>query len=460
MKSTGILILLFAGVLMGALDISIVGPAIPSIEKTLQLGEKDLTWIYSIYILLNLVGISFMAKLSDVFGRRSIYIVSLAIFGAGSLIVSVSDNLTYLLIGRAIQGFGSSGIFPVASATIGDVFPVEKRGRALGLLGAVFGLAFIMGPFIAGFMLMYFEWHSLFIINIPITIVLIIFALRLLPGRKKDSSVSIDWSGIIMMAIVLTSFALAANNLDTKRLPDSLGEWTVLPFLLLIAILTPMLMIVEQTQKEPILNVSLFKSRQVRFVGFISLGIGLFQSCIVFLPKMAVDMFNVSPSSASFMLLPLVIATAMGSPVNGRLVDALGSRVIIISGLLMTGVSLFLLSLVKHDILMFYIAEALLGFGLSIRASMNYIMLNEVEANERASTQGMLIIFISVGQIIGAAFFGAITSALPGEAGGFGFSYLLMSGIASLLFLLSFFLKSHKAEKAAMKDHDTGSLPA
>ena len=147
--TTPILILLFVGVLMGALDISIVGPAIPSIEKALHEGARDLSWIFSIYVLFNLVGISLMAKLSDAYGRRWIYILAVAIFGIGSLVVSLSHDTIMLLVGRAIQGFGASGIFPVASATIGDVFPVEKRGRALGLIGAVFGIAFILGPFIA-----------------------------------------------------------------------------------------------------------------------------------------------------------------------------------------------------------------------------------------------------------------------------------------------------------------------
>ena len=149
--NTQILIILFIGVLMGALDISIVGPAIPSIEKTIMISQKNLSWIFSIYVLFNLVGISLMAKLSDFFGRRWIYLISVAIFGIGSLVVASAHDFTFLLIGRGIQGFGSSGIFPVAAAVIGDIFPVEKRGRAVGLIGAVFGIAFMMGPFIAGF---------------------------------------------------------------------------------------------------------------------------------------------------------------------------------------------------------------------------------------------------------------------------------------------------------------------
>ena len=137
-KKNQILALLFVGVLMGALDISIVGPAIPAIEKTIAADKQLISWIFSIYVLSNLVGISLMARLSDLFGRRKIYMLALSIFAAGSLIVALSHNFSILLAGRAVQGFGASGIFPVASAVVGDIFPPEKRGRVLGLIGAVF----------------------------------------------------------------------------------------------------------------------------------------------------------------------------------------------------------------------------------------------------------------------------------------------------------------------------------
>ncbi len=447
-KNTRILILLFVGVLMGALDISIVGPAIPSIEKALHVAARDLSWMYSIYILFNLVGISLMAKMSDTFGRRWIYVIAVAIFGVGSLVVSISHDITLLLVGRAIQGFGSSGIFPVASAVIGDVFPVEKRGRALGLIGAVFGIAFILGPFIAGFMLLYFEWNALFLINIPIAILIIFFAVRMLPSVRLEKKPDIDWTGIIMMAVVLTSFTLALNNIDTKNILESLGSWSVLPYVLLTLLLAPILLMVEGAAREPVLNVKLFKARQVRIVGFIAFGLGLFQSTIVFLPKLAVDLFGVVPSKASFMLLPVVVATALGSPLGGRMVDKIGSKIIIVSGLIIASVALFLLSLLTKNLWLYYSAEACLGFGLAMRASLSYIMLNEVPVIERASTQGILLIFISIGQLTGAALIGAIAASTPGRPTGFGIAFLVMASLSTSLVILALFLKNRKQELA------------
>jgi MFS family permease len=445
-RSTKILILLFIGVLMGALDISIVGPAIPSIEKTINVTQRDLSWIFSIYILFNLVGISLMAKLSDFYGRRWIYIGSVAVFGMGSLVVSSSHDITVLLIGRGIQGFGSSGIFPVALAVIGDVFPVEKRGRALGLIGAVFGIAFILGPFIAGIMLLYFDWNALFLINLPIALLVIIFAYFLLPSRKSENTVHFDWEGIIMLGVILTCFTLALNNIDANDPLYSLGSFRVLPFLLLVFILVPLLLMLEMKHPDPVLNVKLFILKQVRLVGFIAVGLGMFQSSIVFLPKLAVELFGVVPSKASFMLLPVVIATAIGSPLGGRLVDRIGSRIILFSGLLISTVALFLLSFLLHNVMYFYMAEALLGLGLAMRASLNYIMLNEVSARERASTQGILLIFISIGQLTGAALIGSMASSIGNGLKGFGIAFLIMAGLSLLLVVCSFFLKNRQQE--------------
>jgi EmrB/QacA subfamily drug resistance transporter len=445
-RNISILILLFVGVLMGALDISIVGPAIPSISESMKLAPRDLSWIFTIYVLFNLIGISLMARLSDISGRRLIYVISIAIFGIGSVVVASSHNLTLLLIGRAIQGFGSSGIFPVATATIGDIYPVEKRGRALGLIGAVFGIAFLAGPFIAGIILMYFHWNELFLINIPIALVLMIFAWRLLPSAAKKEKIQIDWEGIIMLAAILTALTLGLNNLDTSRFQDSIGSWSVLPFFLITAILTPLLVMMEATQKHPVLNIGLFRSRQIRLVGFIALGLGIFQSSIIFLPQLAISLFQVTPSTASFMLVPVVLATVLASPLSGRLVDRIGSKIVIVSGLLIVTASLVLMGFVIPGKTAFYAAEALLGFGLAIRASLNYIMLNEVSAQERASTQGVLIIFISVGQLIGATLTGSVAAAGTDRIEGFSMAFVIMAILAAILLVTSFFLKGRRKE--------------
>ncbi len=438
--------MLFVGVLMGALDISLVGPAIPAIEKTMHIDGKDISWIFSTYILFYLFGVPVMSKLSDVHGRRVIYILSVAIFGLGSVVVSLSGDIQMLLTGRAIQGLGSSGVFPVAAATIGDVFPPEKRGRALGILGAVFGIAFIFGPILAGTMLHFFTWNAIFLFNLPVAVVLIFFAAKLLPGKPKFDKPKINWVSIVMLVAFLSCYAFGINSIEVENLINSITTFRVLPFLLVAAILLPILVAYEKKQENSFISPGFFKSKQLRLVSVISFGLGLFQSSIVFIPKLSVELFGVEPSKASFMLLPLVLATAVIPPVSGYLLDRIGSRIIVFTGLTFAVGSLVLFSLLSTNIPLFYAAEAALGIGLAIRASLKYIILNEIGPAERATSLGMLIIIISVGQITGAALIGAIISGSENLPDGFGFSFLLLTAITSVLVILSLFLKTRNKE--------------
>ena len=408
-----ILALLFVGVLMGALDISIVGPAIPAIENSIKVDKQLLSWIFSIYVLANLVGISLMAKLSDIHGRRKIYMLALGIFATGSLVVALSHNFNILLTGRAIQGFGASGIFPVASAVVGDIFPPEKRGRALGLIGAVFGIAFILGPLIAGIVLKFFIWNDLFLINLPVAIILIYLSNKLLPSVPIGGVTAIDWKGITLLGLFLSTFAYGINRINAESFLESFTSIHVLPFIIIAITSFIILIYIEKDALTPVFNPNLFLVRQIRITGLIAVGTGIFQASFVFLPSMAIDTYGVSTASASFMLLPVVIATAFGSPVSGRLLDKYGSRALIVAGLILATIGFVLLSTVSANKLIFYSGGIFLGLGFSVLSgsALRYVMLNEVAASDRASTQGIITIFISIGQMTGAAFIGTVVAS-------------------------------------------------
>jgi len=414
-----ILAILFTGVLMGALDISIVGPAIPSIEKALSVEPRLLGWIFSIYVLFNLSGVSLFARLSDMFGRRNIYVISLATFALGSLIVSLSEDFTILLVGRAVQGFGASGIFPVASAVVGDIFPKEKRGRVLGLIGAVFGLAFLIGPVIAGVLLSYFKWHVLFLINIPIAIVLIIASWKYIPVNRTVTSGKFDWPGILLLGLMLASFTYGINNLKSDNISGSFTSPGVLVFLVAAVILLVATVLVERKADNPVVRLSYFTNRQILIAGLIAVATGFVQSSFVFIPDFTVGEFGVSSSKASFMLLPLVLATAVGSPLFGRLIDMIGSKIVIIIAIFLAAGGFLLLKSAEINYAIYYISGACIGLGLSVLSgsSLRYIMLNETTASDRAVTQGMLTIFISVGQLTGASLIGVLIAGTPGTEG-------------------------------------------
>lgn len=433
-NNRGIIALLFVGVLMGALDISIVGPALPSIEDSLQIGARFSGWVFSIYVLFNLVGIPLFSRLSDIYGRRNIYILALSIFAFGSLLVSFAHFFNLLLTGRAIQGFGASGIFPVASALVGDLFPFKKRGRILGLIGAVFGLAFLVGPFIAGIMLHYFSWNILFMINIPVAAVLIFYSIKILPAKTETKVKKIDWGGIVTLGLALAFFALALNRIDADSFHSGIIDYNIIFFFAISLVAFLSLLFIEGRIIDPIIKIEFFRNTQIVIVGIIATVAGLVQACFVFIPKFVVEHFLVEPSTASFMLTPFVLATAVGSPVFGRLIDQFGVKGILIPGLLLSATGFYILSITDNQKMMYYGSGIIIGLGLSVLSgsSLRYIMLNNTSAQDRAISQGMLTIFISIGQLVGAAIIGLILASAYGD----GFE-TIFAALASLLIVIT-----------------------
>lgn len=447
-----LLLVLFVGVLMGALDIAIVGPALPAIQTYFGVGERAIAWVFAIYVLFNLVGTPLMAKLSDALGRRSIYVLDVILFAVGSLLVAYAPAFPLLLMGRAVQGLGAGGIFPVASAVIGDTFPPEKRGSALGLIGAVFGLAFLIGPILGGVLLI-FGWRWLFLVNLPLALVVIAMSLRLLPATRPGGRRPFDWAGMAVLGTLLAALAYGLNQLDTGHFLSSLSSLQVWPFLLAVLALLPIFGWVERRAQDPVLRLNLFDSRQVVIASALAGGAGLGEAAVVFIPALVVAAFGVTDSTASFMLLPAVLAMGVGAPLSGRMLDRFGSRQVVLAGTALLAVGMLLVSLLAINLVLFYLAAVLVGLGLSslLGASLRYIMLNEAPAPDRAAAQGALTLFTSSGQLLGGALVGAVAASRGGGVPGYQAAYLLVGAVALLLTLLSLSLKRRAEELATLR---------
>ncbi len=452
-KRKRLLLVLFIGVLMGALDIAIVGPALPTIRRAFALDERSAAWIFTIYVLFNLVGTPLMAKLSDAFGRRSVYVADVVLFAVGSLMVALSPTFSVLLAGRAIQGLGAGGIFPVASAVIGDTFPPEKRGSALGLIGAVFGMAFLVGPILAGVVLHFLGWHWLFLINLPIAGLVIAMSLRLLPSTRPPVRQPFDWQGMVALGVMLASLALAINRLDTNHLWASLLSRDVAPFVVIALVLLPLFLVFEMKAVDPVIHLTLFTSRQVVLVSLLAFGAGLGEAAIVFVPELLVAAFGVPSARASFMLLPAVVAMAVGAPLFGRMLDRFGSkRVVQVATALVTG-GMIIVGVLDITLALFYTSAVLVGLGLSglLGATLRYIMLNEAPRTERAAAQGVLTLFTSVGQLIGGAMVGALAASMGGGMQGYQFAFLIVGIAMAVLWATSLALKGRQEELATAR---------
>ena len=449
-----ILFLLFVGVFMGALDMGIVGPALPAIGTYFGMDNRILSWIFTIYILFYIIGTPLMAKLSDIYGRKLIYILDIALFGVGSYITVTAASFDMLLIGRAIQGFGAGGIFPVANAYIGDIFPPEKRGSALGILSSVWGLSFVLGPIMGG-LLLHYAWQWLFIINIPISIIIALVCLYMLPKGVKNPDYNFDWIGLIVLGLLVSLLSYGINQIDANHFQASLTSLKVLPFLLASLILLPIFWKIETSARDPLIPVGLFKNKEVKLINSLMLGTGLVQASTVFVPAFVIAALSFTPSEASFMLLPIVLTMAVGGPIVGRLLDKFGSRNIMFFGIFIMVIGLFILGFFSKSLYLFILSGILIGIGMStaIGSPPRYIMLLESPKKERSSGQGILNIVTSIGQLIGGALIGAFVGSFAGELIGYQYAFLFIGFAAIIMTILAFNLKSKEEQIKTMSNN-------
>lgn len=445
-----LLALLFIGVLMGALDLAIIGPALPAIKAEFGIPDSYLAILLNAYILCQLVGTPLLAKLSDRFGPRAIYILSIALFAAGSLLLVVADNASTLFAGRSLQGFGAGGIFPVATAVIAAKLPEKERGPALGILGVVFGLAFLIGPILGGILLQ-FAWQWLFLINLPIAALLIFGAIILLPTDGTHTGQAFDFKGTVLLAIGLTALVLGLNNLDTGNFVASLTSWSVGGALLLVAIITPLFWRTERRAADPIIKPEFFASRQITLACLISAGVGALQSGGVFGPALIVSAAGVTASTAAWLLIPGVVVSMIASPIAGKLVNTIGSRRIILTSIGLVTSSLMIYGLSDINITLYVIANLLSGLGMAglLGAPLRFIVLRETGANDRASGQGLLSVATSIGRLFGAAIVGSIATSVGGGTPGYQAAFIAMAALSATLLIAAWLLRAHQVKQNA-----------
>lgn len=437
-----VMALLFVGVLMGALDLAIIGPALPAIQDEFGLNNRNLSWLFNVYVLAQLIGTPLFAKASDKYGRRAVYMVCVTGFGVGSLLLVIAANYETLILGRSVQGLGASGIFPVAAAVIGDTFPKEKQGGALGLIGAVFGLAFLIGPVLGGILLQY-SWQWLFMINLPIAAGLLIAAWRLLPSGSSREQLPFDWSGGVLLTVLLFGIAVGVTNLDTTDFLNSITSFSVWPFLLAGVVLLPVFWRVEKKAADPIVRPSFFDSKQIRLVMMIAAGVGTVECAQVFFPALGVAGLGVPESTAAWLMLPGVFVMMIVSPLAGKVVDKIGPTRVIQAALVIVLLGLLIYAFSTITYVSFIGGGMVVGVGIAalLGAPLRYIVLEEALPEDRASTQGLLNIFLAIGQLSGAAIVGAVATSAGGGAVGYQTSIAVLAAVTLLIALISAALK-------------------
>lgn len=448
-----ILMLFLIGVFMGSLDTGIIGPVLPSIEQTFNLTSRESSWIFTLFVIAFMIGSPIMAKFSDFYGRKKIFILDVLFFAAGSALIAFSANMEMILIGRIIQGFGCGGIFPVGGAFIGDAFPLEERGRALGILGSVFGISAIGGPLV-GAALIPFGWHWCFTINIPIAVFIIVFAAYILPDMENERKLKIDYPGIVLLSLLAVFLSYGLNQIDSNNFVNSVLSLNVTPFLVMFIILLPVFVMVEKRAEESIVAIHLLKNKEITIACIETLAYGLIYSSVIFIPSLVIISMGLNDQMASLMLIPILGANAVAAPVIGRILDTVGSRMIMAAGTIILAVGLIVIALYPDNFILFIAAGCLAGVGMVtiIGAPLRYIVLSETRSNERGAGQAIVNMLSSVGQLIGGALIGGVIASFSGIFG-YKISLILASVVSVIAFIFTLKLKSRDEQIQTMKEN-------
>lgn len=440
---------------MAALDIAILGPAIPAIRGEFNLTEREVSWVFTAWVLANLVGVPVMSKLADRFGRKRMYLNVIGLFACGALVVAVAPSFGILLVGRSLQGLAVSGIFPVAGAFVGDTFPPERRGRAFGVLGSVFGVAFLTGPVFAGMMLMV-GWRYLYLSFLPLAALILALGSVLLPRSKPAAARPFDVWGLVFLAGFLLALAYGISLLDTSNAWATLSSPRILLSFAAVCVFLPLFIRAQRRAEDPILRLDLFRNRQVRLACLLATGAGINEAAFIFFPTLAVLAYGVSTSEAAFMLIPLMLAVAIGSPIIGRILDVTGSRAVVIACNVLLVAGMAGVALAPGVRMVFYASSVAIGLGLAglMGSALSYILIHEATRAERTVSQGLITLFISLGQLMTGAAVGAVAASSADILTGYGSAFLGIAVVSVVMTGVAVNLKGRSSEQTVVKSAD------
>ena len=409
------------GLFLVALDQTIVGTALPKIVTSL--GGNDLyTWVVTIYLLTSTITVPFYGKLSDIYGRRPMLMIGISLFLVGSALSGLSQEMWQLILFRGIQGLGAGALFPIALAVIGDLFTPAERGKYQGLFGAVFGISFLIGPGLGGFLTDNVGWHWIFFVNIPIGIVSLAVIWKLLPTIKRsDASRSLDYLGALVFTVAIGFLLIGLTNKQS-------GDWTDFPvggFVAIGLLRSALFVFVESKAKEPIVPLDLWRNRtyvsSILSTFFVSFG---FFGAIIFLPRWFQVVRHETATASGYLIFPMLIGLIGSSIVAGALVSRTGKyKAIVLAGLTSMAVGITLLTQLRADTeypaLFLWMFVAGLGIGPTLSV-FTIIVQNAVPFSKLGVATSNLTFFRQVGGSVGLAIAGtlfgqSLADQLPGQ---------------------------------------------
>jgi len=361
----------FLGSCMAGIDTGVINVALPTITNLFNVNLSTAQWTVTGFLLALCALLPICGRFSDLYTKRRIYLLGLAVFTISSFFCSFSTTISQLIIFRVIQGIGGAMVMANSQAIIAMNFPSEKLGRALGINSMAISLGMILGPSVGGFLIAAFSWHAIFLINIPIGIIGFYFSYKSLPRNESIKKYeSFDVLGTILFILGLNIILIAMSNGFSWQW--SIGKIIAFCFLGIVVLLFFLLW--EKKAQAPIIDLSIFKNLDYLlgnvsvFLTYISLSTNN-----LLLPFAFQDVFHFSPAiTGVFLFIPPMFIVVM-APLSGYCSDFIDKAILVIVGLILITIAMLIEAFIQvgNSLFAIVIAQALLGIGLGIFMSPN-----------------------------------------------------------------------------------------
>ncbi|MGW0172979.1 MDR family MFS transporter [Rhodococcus sp. NPDC003322] len=400
---------LLVAMLLASLDQTIFATALPTIVGELN-GVDHMLWVTTAYLVAATVMMPIYGKLGDLVGRKSIFIGALILFLIGSIIGGLAADMTWLIVGRAVQGLGGGGLMILAQAIIADVVPVRERSKYMGAMGAVFGVSAVAGPLLGGWFTESIGWRWAFWINIPLGIAAIACAAIFLKLPKHDVKVRLDVWGILTMAVAVTSLILVTSWGGTEH------EWDsplIIGLIVTTVVFWALFVLAEYKADEPIIPLALFKSRNfvLATTAGLFVGIAMF-GAISYMPTYLQMVTGVSATVSGLLLLPMVVGLMVTSVTSGAIASRTGRyKWMPIVGMIVLAIGFLLLSTLSPSTPLALLLTYLFVLGAGIGFAMQILVLivqNSFPDRVVGTATAANNFFREIGASLGGAVVGAL----------------------------------------------------
>jgi EmrB/QacA subfamily drug resistance transporter len=405
---------LILGMLLAALDQTIVATALPRIVGDLH-GLAHIAWVTTAYLLASTVTTPLWGKLGDLFGRKYLFQGAIVLFLIGSALSGAAHSMMQLIVFRAVQGLGAGGLMVLAQASIADVVPPRERGKYQGYFGAVFGASSVLGPLLGGYITDNWSWRWIFYVNVPIGIVALVVTTIVLPNTIAKARPAIDYLGFVILAGAISCLVLFTTWGGGQY---AWGSPVILALIAATIVLTAIFLAVERRAAEPIIPLRLFRNHTFDLASGVSfiVGLGMF-GAIIYLPLFLQLVSGASATNSGLLMLPLMAGLLVASMASGQVITRTGRyKIFPIAGTAIATVGMVLFSTMdattSRGLASAYMVVLGVGLGLVMQV-MVLVTQNSVDRADLGSATATVSFFRSVGGSVGVSVFGAIfTSGL------------------------------------------------